>query len=506
MSVHATSTALAAAAQRPAANRMLIAATVMLGMIMAIIDATIVNVALPTIAGNLGASIDDAAWVATGYLLSAVVIMPLNGWLTAYFGRKNFYAACIAIFTIASLLCGTATSIWQLTFYRVIQGIGGGALQPTAQALLFEVFPPKERGGAMALFGLGAMVGPAIGPLLGGYIVDNATWPLIFFINIPIGILAFIMTLAFIPNPHYLNKPKGGLDFIGLGLLVAGLASLQYVLERGQHDDWWSSSTITVLAVVSIVALTVFIVKSLRDRHPLVDLHVFRYREFTIGNVLLAILGFGLFGTALIMPLFFQSIAGMTAYDTGVVLLPGAIATAVSMLIVGRMVGRFDGRILIAIGVALFATSTWMLGGLNENTGYWDVFYPRVLQGFALGFLFVPLTTVMLAPIPREELAGASGVSNLVRQIGGSLGIALLTTLLARKTALAWSVLAGGVTHAHGIPIGTLTGLVAQSSSVIAYNYLFRLTAVVFVATLPFVFFMRPPRNVQASATPALAE
>jgi len=494
----------AGAGDRAATNRWLISLTVMLGMIMAIIDATIVNVALPTIAGNLGASIDDAAWVATGYLLSAVIIMPLNGWLTAYFGRKNFYAACIAIFTIASFLCGTATSIWQLTFYRVIQGIGGGALQPTAQALLFETFPPKERGGAMAIFGIGAMFGPAIGPLLGGYLIDNATWPLIFFINIPIGIVAFLMTLAFIPNPHYLEKPKAGLDVIALGLLVAGLGSLQYVLERGQHDDWYSSPTIAILTIVAVVGITAFIVKSLRDRNPLVDLRVFRYREFAIGNILLSILGFGLFGTTLIMPLFFQGVAGMSAFETGQVLFPGAIATAVSMLFAGRMVGRVDSRILVSFGLVMFALSTWMLGGLNQNTGYWDVFYPRIIQGFGMGFLFVPLSTVMLAPVPREDLAGASGVSNLVRQIGGSLGIAILTTLLVRETAFAWSTLAGGVTSTHGQPIGTLTQLVAQQSSVIGYDFLFRLTAVVFIVTLPLVFFMRPPRS--ARAAPAMIE
>ncbi|MGD1068108.1 MAG: DHA2 family efflux MFS transporter permease subunit, partial [Vulcanimicrobiaceae bacterium] len=222
----------------------LISLTVMLGMIMAIIDATIVNVALPTVAGNLGASVDDAAWIATGYILASVITMPLNGWLTAYFGRKRFYAGCILIFTISSVLCGTATNIWQLVFYRVIQGFGGGALQPTAQAIMFETFPPAQRGSAMAIFGLGAMVGPALGPILGGYIIDNASWPLIFYINLPIGIAAFLMTNAFLPNPHYLNKPKGGIDWLGLGLLSTGLASLQYVLERGQHDDWWSSDAI----------------------------------------------------------------------------------------------------------------------------------------------------------------------------------------------------------------------------------------------------------------------
>jgi DHA2 family multidrug resistance protein len=478
----------------------LISLTVMLGMIMAIIDATIVNVALATIAGNLGASIDDAAWVATGYILASVITMPLNGWLTAYFGRKRFYAGCIAIFTIASLLCGTATSIWQLVFYRVIQGFGGGALQPTAQAILFETFPPKERGSAMAIFGLGAMVGPALGPILGGYIVDNASWQLIFYINIPIGIAAFLMTQAFIPNPHYLEKPKGGIDWLGLGLLTSGLAALQYVLERGQHDDWWSSSTITLLAVVAAVALPWFVIKTLRDRHPLVDLKVFRFRTFTIGNILMTIVGFGLFGTSLIMPLFFQTVLGMTAYDTGMALLPGAIATAICMIVVGRLIVFVDPRLLTGIGIVLFAWSCWALGGLNEQAGVGDVFLPRLVQGFGMGFLFVPLTTVMLSAIPRNELAGATGVSLLLRQLGGSLGIAFLTTLLSRETAIAWNVLASGVVRSHGQSVGTLTQLVAMSSSVIAYDYLFRLSAIIFIITLPLVYFLRPPRAIREAA------
>ncbi|MGH7738497.1 MAG: DHA2 family efflux MFS transporter permease subunit [Candidatus Tyrphobacter sp.] len=484
-------------------NRWLVTITVMLGLVMAIIDSTIVNVALPTIAGNLGATVDDAAWIATGYLLSAVIIMPLNGWLTAYFGRRNFYAACIAIFTVASFLCGTAHSIWQLVFYRIIQGIGGGALQPTAQALLFETFPPKERGAAMAVFGLGVMFGPAVGPLLGGYLVDNATWPLIFFINIPIGILAFFMTLSFIDAPKYLQRPKGGIDFVALGLLVAGLGSLQYVLERGQHDDWYSSPSILVLSMIAVVGIVGFLIKSLRDKHPLVDLRAFRFREYTIGNVLYAILGFGLFGSTLIMPLFFQNIAGMSAFETGWVLLPGAIATAVSMVIAGRILNRVDNRFMIAFGIVMFGVSSWMLSFLNQQTGYWDVFWPRVIQGLGMGFLFVPISTMMLAPVPREELAAASGVSNLIRQIGGSIGIAILTTMLARETAIAWSELAGGVTSTHGASVGTLTQIVAQQATIIAYNFDFRLVAISFFVLLPLVFFMRPSRVQQDAAAPA---
>lgn len=481
----------------------LITITVMLGLIMAIIDATIVNVALNDIAGNLGASIDEVSWVATGYILASVITMPLNGWLTAYFGRKNFYAGCLAIFTIASVLCGTAHSIWQLVFYRVLQGFGGGALQPTAQAILFETYPPARRGAAMAIFGLGAMVGPAVGPTLGGYIIDNYSWPLIFYINIPIGIVAFLMTLAFIPNPSFLQKPKGGVDWIGLSLLSAGLASLQYVLERGQHDDWYQSGTIWLLTVVSLVSLVWFIWKTLRDRHPLVDLNVFRFRTFTIGNIIGVIAGFGLFGTSLILPLFFQTVLGFTAYDTGLALLPGALATAVSMVIVGRLTGKVDSRILVGFGMIVFGISTWWMGGLTQYAGYWDVFWPRLVQGFGLGFLFVPLSTVTLGAVPKEELAGASGVSTLLRQLGGSFGIAVLTTLLAREMAIAQSELASGVTQTHGFSIPVLSQLVGVASAVIAYDYLFRLSAIIFFICTPLVIFMRPSRRSGAAAMAA---
>ncbi len=479
----------------------LITITVMLGMIMAIIDSTIVNVALNTIAGNLGASVDEVSWVATGYILANVCVMPLNGWLTAYLGRKRFYAASLAIFTIASLLCGTATNITQLIIYRVIQGIGGGALQPTAQSILFETYPPEKRGQAMAIFGLGAMVGPAVGPTLGGYIVDNASWPLIFYINIPIGIIAFLMTLAFIPNPKFIEKVKTGVDWLGLMLLTTGLASLQYVLERGEHDEWFSSPAICILTATAVITLTWFIIKMLRDEHPLVQLKVFRIPSFTIGNIIGVVSGFGLFGTALILPLFFQQILGFTAFDTGMALLPGALATAVSMVIIGRLNNIVDPRVSIAFGMIVFGYSSWMLGDLNTQAGYWDVFWPRVIQGFGLGFLFVPLSTVSLGDVPIPELAGATGVYTLVRQLGGSFGIAILTTLLTHETAIAWNVLASGVTSTHGYGVGTLTNMVSQQAAMIAYDYLFRLTAIVFFVCTPLVFLIKvKPRRGGAPA------
>ncbi len=465
---------------------------------MAIVDSTIVNVALNTIGGNLGASIDEVSWVATGYILATVVIMPLNGWLTAFLGRKRFYATSLAIFTIASLLCGTARSVWVLVFYRILQGIGGGALQPTAQAILFESYPPERRGAAMAIFGLGAMVGPAIGPTLGGYLIDNATWPLIFFINIPIGVAAFVMTLMFVPNPSYIERVRSSVDWVGLGLLTAGLASLQYVLERGQHDDWFNSANIWILTITSVVSLVVFIWRQLREAKPLVDLYVFRVRTFWIGNVLGIVMGFGLFGINLIMPLFFQNALGFTAWDTGLALLPGAIASAISMLIVGRILNFFDPRLLVGAGMVAFGISAWWLGYLNQFAGYWDIFWPRALQGFALGFLFVPLSTVTLGAVPRSELANASGLSTLLRQLGGSLGIAILTTLLAREIAVAYESLSAGVTQSHGASVGALTQMVTLNATVISYDYLFRISAIVFFICAPFVFFMRPSRAAAA--------
>ncbi len=484
----------------------LITITVMLGLIMAIIDSTIVNVAITTIGGNLGATVDEVAWVATGYILANVVVMPLNGWLTALLGRKAFYAASLALFTVASLFCGTARSIWVLVFYRVIQGIGGGALQPTAQAILFETFPVERRGAAMAIFGMGAMVGPAIGPTLGGWIIDNASWPLIFYINIPIGIVAFLMTLAFIPNPKYIAKPKGGIDWIGLGLLTAGLASLQFVLEQGERDDWFQSQTILLFSAIAVVALITFVLKALRDKHPIVDLNVFKFRSFSVGSFLGIIMGFGLFGTALILPLFFQGTLGFTAFDTGLALMPGALSTAASMLIIGRLLNRIDGRWSIVFGTLLFAWSTWLLGSLTVQAGYWDVFWPRLIQGFALGFLFVPLTTISLGDVPRHELANATGLFTLLRQLGGSLGIAILTTMLTHQTAVAWNVLASGVTQTHGYSVGTLTQMVAQQSAMIAYDYLFRVTAIVFVLSTPLIFLVRPPKRAVSAAALATAE
>jgi MFS transporter, DHA2 family, multidrug resistance protein len=476
----------------------------MLGLIMAIVDTSIVNVAITNMAGTLGATFDEIGWVATGYILASVIVMPLNGWLTARFGRRNFYAACILIFTVASFLCGTATSVWQLVAYRVLQGLGGGALQPTAQAILFESYPPEKRSGAMAIFGVGAMVGPAIGPTLGGYIVDNYSWPLIFYINLPIGIAAFFMTLAFIKDQSYIKRSTNPVDWLGLGLLTAGIASLQYVLERGQTEDWFSSQTIVIMAFVAVFAIAAFIIREIRDPQPLVDLTVFKARSFTAGNIIGIVTGFGLYGSALIMPLYYQNVMGFTAMGTGLALLPGAIATAISMPVASRLGKILDPRASIAFGLFTFAIGCWMVGGLNQFSSFEDTLLPRAIQGFALGFMFVPLTTATLGEISRAKMANATGVYTLVRQLGGSLGIAILQLVETRRQDSAYATLASGVTMAnqnvanmlHGVAnqATMLTGIYGQvmlNAETVAYNDVFRLCAVIFIISIPTVLLLR---------------
>jgi MFS transporter, DHA2 family, multidrug resistance protein len=482
----------------------LITVTVMLGVFMAIVDMTIVNVALPTIAGNLGTSLDDAAWVATGYILAAVIVMPLNGWLTAYLGRKTFYCGAIAIFTVASLLCGLSHNIVTLTIFRMLQGLGGGVLQPTAQAILFETFGPRRSAAAMAIFGLGIMAAPAFGPVMGGYIVDNASWPLIFLINVPFGIVTFLMAYWFIPTPKYIERARRQIDWTALGLLATGLVALQYVLERGQHEDWWDSNTIVALAIVSALALLIFGIMTARDKYPIVNLRVFRIPSFSLGNIILFVIGFGLFGSELIVPLFFQSILGMTALDSGKALVPNAIATAVAMIVMTRISNRVDARIPLVIGALCAAWANWQLGGLTEQAGMDNTFLPRTLLGFGLGLMFVPLTQLMLSSVPREELAGATGLSQLVRQLGGSLGIAIITTLLTRETAIAWSDLAGGITRSQGTSSATLMSLLSQAASVTAYDFIFRLCALLFIAVIPLMLFVRrdPSLSAEGAARP----
>jgi DHA2 family multidrug resistance protein len=371
----------------------------------------------------------------------------------------------------------------------------------------------------MAIFGLGAMVGPALGPVLGGVIVDNYSWPLIFYINLPIGIAAFFMTLAFIKDQTYVKRSTNPIDWIGLGLLTAGVAALQFVLERGQREDWFSSQTIDIATAISVFGLVAFVVREWRDPQPLVDLKVFKTRSFAAGNVIGIVSGFGLFGTALIMPLYFQNVMGFDATTTGFALLPGALATALSMPLASRILKYIDPRMSIAIGLTLFALGCWQMGGLNQNAAFSDTLLPRGLQGFALGFLFVPLTTATLSEVSRAKMSNATGVYTLVRQLGGSLGIAILQFVETRGQDSAYATLAANMTAAnpslsnllHGssnanATLNNVWSMVMLNAEAVAYNDVFRLCAIVFVVALPTVLLLGGKSKNAAGAPPVIAE
>src|SRR6476661_945204 len=417
-----------------AEHRYVIAFAVVLAAVMQVIDSSIVNVALPDMMGNLGASLDEIAWVSTGYILASVIVIPLTGFLGDLFGRKRYFVGSIILFTAASFFCGAAHSLGALIAWRIIQGLGGGALMTVSQAVLFEAFPPEEAGTAMALFGLGVMVGPTIGPTLGGWLVDNSGWPWIFYINLPVGVLASIMIAMYVHDPKYQKRPKT-IDYQGIALLAISVGALQYVLEHGQRDDWFDSRLITGLTATGVGAGLLLLWRELTTASPAVDFRVLKHRQMWVGTLLGVVMGVGLYAMSFTLPVFLQNNLRMTAEQTGFVLLPGAIATAVSMAVVGRLTRSFDPRILITIGALVFATAAWKLSLITGQSGKDDFFWPLILRGTGLGLMFVPLTTITLAELSPRELPQGAGLYNFFRQLGGSFGIAAIATLVARYTA-----------------------------------------------------------------------
>ena len=418
---------------KPSFNPWLIAASVMLATFMEVLDTSVANVALPHIAGNLSASTNESTWVLTSYLVSNAIILPATNWLGHYVGRRRFLTICITIFTLSSALCGAATSLGMLLFARVLQGAGGGALQPIAQAVLLESFPVEKRGSAMAVYGMGIVVAPIIGPTLGGWITDNYSWRWIFYINVPIGILAALMASAFVEDPPYIkNQRPGRIDYIGFGLMALGLAALQIVFDKGQEDDWFSSSFIVRATLLAAIALTAFIIWELRSKEPIVNLRVLANRNFAVGTALIAAMGVVLYGTIALLPLFLQTLLGYPALESGLAVSPRGIGAVISMIIVGRLVGKIDGRYLIMFGFGLIGFSTYLLADIDLQISMASVVWPQILSGLAIGFVFVPLTVMATGTLTNEQIGNATGIFNLMRNIGGSFGIAAVTTMLAR--------------------------------------------------------------------------
>ena len=396
-----------------------------------LIDTSIVNVAIPHMMGNLGATLDEIAWVSTSYIIANVIVIPMSGWLSAYFGRKRYFTGSILLFTLASFFCGSSHSLLGLIFWRVIQGIGGGALLSTAQATLYESFPPEEAGTGMAIFGVGVMVGPTLGPTLGGWITDNYSWPWIFYINVPLGIIAAILTVTYVHDAAHQERADK-IDYMGIVLLTLCVGSLQWMLERGERYDWWDSRFVTMLGFTALFSGIALIWHELTTDEPVINLRILKSRQLTAGVSMGLLLGFALYGSVFILPVFLQQLLQMTAWQTGLIILPGAIASALTMAVVGRNAMRLDARYTIIAGVFLFFWSMLKMSHLTSASGQHDLFWPLILRGMGLGLIFVPLTNATMADLKVKDLAQGTGMFNLMRQLGGSLGIAVMATLLAR--------------------------------------------------------------------------
>jgi DHA2 family multidrug resistance protein len=405
----------------------------MLPTFMEVLDTSIASVALPHIAGSLSATTDEATWVLTSYLVANAVILPASGWFSLRFGRRNFLLFCIGLFTLSSFMCGAANSLGFILFARAVQGAGGGALQPLSQAILLESFPPSKRGSAMAAFALGVVVAPVLGPTLGGYLTENYSWRWAFYINIPIGIIAVLMIMKFVDDPPYIKKAKPGrIDGIGLGLLAIWIASLQYILDKGQEDDWWGSTRIRWFAVILVIGLVAFLIREFRAKHPIADLRVFVDRNFALGCLLIALFGGVIYGIVTILPLFYQTLLNYSAWAAGLAVAPRGIGAVLIMPVVGLLANRLDNRWIMVTGFLAFAWASFWMADLTLSISQWSLTMPIVLSGAAAGMVFVPLSTIAMGTLKNEQIGNATGLFNLLRNVGGSIGISVVDTLIAR--------------------------------------------------------------------------
>ena len=502
-----------------------------LGAILEVIDTSITNVALPDIRGNLGATLSEAGWISTAYACANVVIIPLSAWLGDRFGRKNYFVFSLVGFTGSSVLCGVSPNLGFLIAARVLQGLAGGGLLAKAQSVVFESFAVAERGAAQAIFGLGVIAGPALGPVLGGWLTDQMGWRWIFFINVPFGILAVLACTTFFPadEPEKLDR-TGTVDWTGIGLLAVGLASFQTFLEEGQQDDWFGSDFIRVMAALAFFGIALFIWWELRVDKPAVDLRVLRHRSMIGGTLYSGILGMGIYGIMFAIPVFVQEYLHYTPTQSGVLQVPGAIASAVTMILYGRLLSKYDPRLMIVIGALMTAATGWLLMGLNPSTGEQNIFWPLILRAVGSVMMFMPLSLAALGPLPKNEIAAGSGLYSLSRQMGSSIGIALITTMVTRRMAAHRAVLVSHVTLYHQPTLdrintltagfaagngdfagarhkamGVIDAIVNGNSALIAYSDIFSYVVVVFLLSLPLVLLLGGRPNKAASEAAASA-
>lgn len=506
-------------------RRMIITITAIICALLEIVDTTIVNVSLNDMRGNLGATTSEIGWVVTAYAIGNVIIIPMTSWLSQQFGRRNYFAASIVLFTICSFLCGNATSINELIIFRFLQGVGGGALLVTSQTIITESYPLEKRGMAQAIYGMGVIIGPTLGPPLGGYITDHAGWPLIFYINIPIGIIATLLTLQFVRSPKYSEKSHvNDIDWIGIGLLAIFVGSLQYILEKGQEEDWYSSSTIIVLTVMSIVGAFFFIWREMTFRNPVVRLHVLKNGNLRIGTIFSFILGFGLYGSTFIIPLYTQSVLGWTATQAGLLFVPAALTTAFLMPFIGQMIQRgVRQQFLVALGMLMFFFfCMWGYKILTPDTPRSSFFWMLILRGVAMALLFIPITTLSLSTLKGREIGEGAAFTGMLRQLGGSFGVAVIITFMSRRSMMhrsnliprldvtnpyfenKLSALQYGM-HAKGMDLVTakqaaakmIDLTVTKQVAVLSYMDVFLYLGILFLICVPVILFAKGKRNKQ---------
>lgn len=501
------------------ARRVIITITAILCALLEIVDSTIVNVALNEMKGNLGSTLSEVGWVITAYAIGNVIIVPMTSWLSQQFGRRNYFAVSIVIFTICSFLCGNATNIWELVFFRFLQGIGGGALLVTSQTIITESYPIEKRSMAQAIYGLGVIIGPTLGPPLGGYIVDNFSWPYIFYINIPIGILATILTIQFVRSPKFAEKRQAkDVDWLGIFLLAVFVGSLQFVLEKGHDEDWFDSKLITFFTISALLGFVLFLWRELTFRYPIVELRTLKNGNLRIGTVMSFILGFGLYGSTFIVPLYTQSILGWTAFQSGALMIPAALTTAFMMPIIGRLLTRgVKQQFLVALGFLIFFIySFWGYKILTPDTSKDAFFWMLIVRGAGLGLLFIPITSLALSTLKGQEIGQGAAFTGMMRQLGGSFGIAAITTFIAnestkhasnianhldvnssevqqRITALKSGFLAKGMTPDVALQSAykILQYSVQKQAAVLAYMDVFLYLGILFLICIPFVLFVK---------------
>jgi DHA2 family multidrug resistance protein len=505
---------------RPRHNPWVIALTVTMATFMEVLDTSIANVSLPHIAGNLSEGIDAATWILTSYLVSNAVVLPISGWLAGRIGRKRFYMGCVALFTVSSFLCGLAPNLGVLIACRILQGVGGGGLQPSEQAILADTFPPEKRAMAFAIYGMAVVLAPAIGPTLGGFITDNASWRWIFFINVPVGLVSLALTHRLVEDPPWVRESgRRQIDYVGLGLIVIGLGALQIVLDKGERDDWFGSSTIVVFTVIAVVALVAMVIWEWRHRDPIIDLHLLRERSFAVSFAMMLVLGLVLFGTTVLLPELVQQLLGYTAQQAGEVLSPGGLAVIVLLPLVGRLLGIVDPRWLVGFGfLANTLALYYMAYNISLDLSFNTAVLMRIYQAVGLAFLFVPINTVSYAGVPREKNNAISAMMNLARNLGGSIGISLAQTLLARRAQWHQSILAAHTSRfdpslrawvaaltqrlarsgtdmvtATRMAYGRLYGVVIAQATMLAYIDTIKVLALLSAIMIPAVLLLRRP-------------